>query len=259
MRAMDAKPFAHELALLPELPLREKKVAERLKELPVEAAVELLHSLVRLAETGDDDARIALLVCVELDRYEKALGYDYLAGLYVTADGMGYEDVKRLLTTSEARKRARKPGRVENEHVERTLGERTELARVTRDRDLLDRLLFDRNPLVIRTLLANPRIVERDVVKIAAMRPTSPKILDEIVRSGRWSPRYGVKKALVLNPYSPVNTAISLLTFLNAPDLDDVAASVEVSDALRSAARDLLARRARGGSGEDGPPSGMSS
>ena len=66
MHPMDAKPFAHELALLPELLLREKKVAERLKDLPVEAAVELLHALVRLAETGDDDARIALLACVGL-------------------------------------------------------------------------------------------------------------------------------------------------------------------------------------------------
>ena len=254
---MDAKPFAHELALLPELPLREKKVAERLKDLPVEAAVELLHSLVRLAETGDDDARIALLACVELDRYEKALGYHYLADLYVTADGMGYEEVKRLLTTSEARKRPRKTGRVENEYVERTLGERTELARVTRDRDLIDRLLYDRNPLVIRMLLANPRIVERDVVKVAAMRPTSPKILDEVVRSGRWSPRYAVKKALALNPYSPVNTAISLLTFLNRPDLDQVSESSEVSDSLRSAARELIARRARGGGGDG--PSGLSS
>jgi hypothetical protein len=252
---MDAKPFAHELALLPELPLRERKVAERLRELPPEATVELLHDLVRLAEDKDEDARVALLACVALNRYEPVLGYEYLAQLYVSADDKGYADVKRLLATSEVRKRSKGSARVENEHVEKTLGERKELARVTRDRDLLDRLLFDRNPEVIKVLLKNPRIIERDVVKIGAMRPTSPRLLDEILRSPRWSPSYGVKKALAQNPYLQTNTAISLLSFLLAQDLKLIAESIELSDSVRGAAKELLARRS---GSPDEPGGGLS-
>ena len=240
---MDAKPFAHELALLPELRQREAKVCERLEELPVEAAVELLHDLVRLAETADDDARVALLACVGLQRYEKTLGYEWLAQLYVSADDRGYEDVKGLLATSQVARKPAKGGRVENEYVEKTLGERKSLARNTRDRDLIDRLMFDRNPEVIRQLLLNPRVIERDVVKIAAMRPTRPTVLYEIVRSPRWSPNYAGKKALALNPYFPVNDAISLLPFLVKQDLEAIAADSEVHERVSTAARDLLDRR----------------
>jgi hypothetical protein len=250
---VDSKPFARELALLPELPLREKKVSERLRDLPVDAVVELLHDLVRLAETGDDDARIALLACVGLQRYEKDLGYERLAAFYAEADQHGYEDVKRLLTTSEVRRRAGKGGPRENPFVEKTLGERKSLARGSRNRDLLDRMLFERNPEVMRVLLNNPRIIERDVVKVAAMRPSSPALLAEIVRSPRWAPNYTVKKALASNPYFPVNDAISLLTFLAKQDLEDLAGALDIHERVATAARSLLEKRRRGGGSEEPP------
>lgn len=249
---MDAKPFAHELALLDDLALREKKVAERLAELPVDAAAELLHDLVRLAEDNDAEAEVALLACVKLDRYEPVLGYEWLAQLYVAADDRGYPEVKRLLSTSEVRKRAPKDPRDENRFVERTLGERKELARNTRDRDLLDRLLFDRNPEVIRVLLDNPRVIERDAVKIAAMRPAPAEVLEVVLRSRRWSKCYTVKKALAFNPYLAVNTAVSLLSFLLAPDLRQAVQSTELAEPVRDAARGLLARRE--GNEDPGPP-----
>ena len=248
---MDAKPFAREIALLSDPGIREAKVLERLRELPVDAAVELLHDLVRLAEGEDVDARIALPYCVGLTRFEKQLGYEWLAHLYVSADDRGYAEVKRLLATSEVSKRARQDGRIDNEYVEKTLGERKELARKTRDRDLIDRLLFDRNPEVVRQLLGNPRVVERDAVKIAAMRPTTPAVLEEVLRHPKWSRRYAVQKALALNPYLPANNAISLLRLLVASDLRQAEASTELARSIRDAARDILARRggddARGG------------
>ena len=242
---MDAKPFAHELALLPELLQREAKLVERIQELPVGAAVELLHELVDLAAVGDEEARVALAPCVGLARFEAELGYERLADLYIAADERGYDDVKRLLSSTEVKKKPPK-GAVENEFLERTLGERTALARSTRDRDLLDRLLRDRNPKVIHNLLLNPRIVERDVVQLAATRPSSPAVLHEVLRSAKWSTRLAVRKALALNPYLPVGEAVTILPMLTAPDLEDVAAALEVSDAVRDAAREVLARRRPG-------------
>lgn len=247
--------------MLPELPQREAKVCERLKDLPVDAAVELLHDLIRLAENADEDARLALLACVSLPKFIDALGYEKLSQLYVEADDKGYDDVKGLMTTSEVRKRAPRDGRVENEFVEKTLGERKALARSSRDRDLLDRLLFDQNPVVIRELLRNPRIIERDVVKLASMRPSTPDRLYEVLRHPKWSAEYRVKKALAFNPYLPVNDAISLLPFLLAQDLREAASDHELHAKVAAAAREMLDRRARAADGEDegGSSSGLPS
>lgn len=239
---MDAKPFAHELALLAEVAQREAKIVERLRDLPAEAAVELLHGLVTLAESADPEARIALQCCVGLSRFEDELGYERLAELYIAADERGHADVKRLLSRTEVKKKP-PAGGSENEFVERTLGERTALARTTQDRDLLDRLVHDRNPKVIENLLLNPRLVERDVVSLAALRPTSPAVLHVILRSTKWSPRYAVKKALALNPYFPVGEAITLLPMLTSPDLEEVSTTHDIADAVRDTAREVLARR----------------
>lgn len=239
---MDAKPFAHELALLKEAPQRDAKLVERLRDLPVEAAVELLHELVTLASTADVEARIALSCCVGLSRFEDELGYEHFAALYIAADEREYEDVKRLLSRTEVKRKPPKRGS-DNELVEKTLGERTALARSTRDRDLLDKLARDKNPRVIQNLLLNPRLVERDVVAIAAMRPTTPDVLEQVVRSARWNTRYAVKKALALNPYLPVGEAATLLAMLASPDLEEAAQLPDVAEAVRETAREILARR----------------
>ena len=59
-----------------------------------------------------------------------------------------------------------------------TLGERKSLARRP-DRAMLDRLLHDPHPDVIRRLLRNPRLTEDDVVRLAARRPGRPEVLVE--------------------------------------------------------------------------------
>lgn len=246
---MDAKPFARELACLREPAQREAKLLERLQELPPEAAVEVLHGLVQLAATSDEDARVALGTCVGLSRFEKALGYERLAELYLAADDRGYDEVKRMLRAHEVKKKPPRDG-VENEFLEKPLGERTELARTTRDRNLLDRLLRDRNPRVVANLLLNARLVEADAVLLAASRPATPAVLHEVMRSNRWFPRVAVKKALALNPYLPVGEAVAILPVLPGPDLEEIAASLEVADAVRETAREILARRRSNGTEE---------
>src|SRR5262249_15019945 len=99
-----------------------------------------------------------------------------------------------------------------------TLGERKQLARGAR-RELLDRLLRDPDPQVIRLLLGNPRLTEPDVVVIASRRPTHRDIQREVFASRRWIAGYRVKRTLVLNPWTPTDLAIRLLTFLTEPDL----------------------------------------
>lgn len=135
-----------------------------------------------------------------------------------------------------------------------TLGERKMAARA-RDRDVLDRLLRDPHPAVILHLLSNPRIIEDDVVRLAARRPTFPDVQRVIARSARFGVRQRVRFALVNNPFTPPEIATPLLSLLNRHELDLVASTPELSRNVRAAAMDLLGRRpplppGEGGEGE---------
>lgn len=104
---------------------------------------------------------------------------------------------------------------------------------------VLDRLLHDRDPRVIAALLDNPRLAERDVVKIAAMRPTRAEVLACIAGHPRWATRYRVRKALAFNPATPLPLARALLPTLLHQDLVELAGSAVVAPLLRDAVRSL--------------------
>lgn len=108
------------------------------------------------------------------------------------------------------------------------------------DRQVLDRLLHDPEVPVIRNLLLNPRLVERDVVQLAARRPTDPEVQRTIFAAPRWIRCYAVKRALVLNPYTPTELSIRLLGFLTLPDLKSLDQTPTLPLAVRAAARELV-------------------
>lgn len=107
---------------------------------------------------------------------------------------------------------------------------------------LLDRLLFDPDPRVVRTILGNPRLTEAEVVKLAASRRASPEALEVIAQDDRWIARYPVKVALANNPATPLRVVLGLLPYLLHQDLRAVAAG-SPRDAVRDQAMSLLARR----------------
>jgi hypothetical protein len=117
-----------------------------------------------------------------------------------------------------------------------TLGERKALARKN-DRELIARVLRDPHPDVIRILLGNPALVERDVVRLCARRPVSADVIREVFRSPRWMVRYEVRRAIVLNPYSPLSISMRLSRLLTRQDAHRVAESGELHADLRAACR----------------------
>jgi hypothetical protein len=182
------------------------------------------------------DAELALTPAVLLD-----LPYDRLMELYDAAKSAGMADTaSRLL--------AGRPGagadETTNPHLELSAGERTAAARGG-DRDQLDRLRYDRDPRVIAALLDNPRITERDVVRIAAMRPTSGAILERIAAHPRWSSRYRIRKSLAFNPATPLALARQLLPTLLRQDLAELAGSGAVPTDIRDEIEAVLRRRPR--------------
>jgi hypothetical protein len=123
-----------------------------------------------------------------------------------------------------------------------TLGERKALARRP-TRKAMEKLFADPHPMVIRTLLVNPKVVEDDVVRLAARRPVESGVLAEVARSPRWAHRVRVRIAIVLNPDTPLELSIPLLALLVRPELELVSSASSLAPALRAAALDLLERR----------------
>jgi hypothetical protein len=123
-----------------------------------------------------------------------------------------------------------------------SLGERKSFAR-SPQRYLLTRLLGDPSPDVIRNLLASPRVTEKDVVRIASRRPTTPAILGVIFDSRRWIASYRVKVALIANPYLPPEVGIKLVPALLRQDLRALAGDNLIHPDVRQAMREMLARR----------------
>lgn len=113
-----------------------------------------------------------------------------------------------------------------------TLGERKSLARRP-DRQLMQRLLLDPNPSVIRNLLANSRVTEDDVLTLAARRPISEQLIEELLRHPKWSTRRRIRMAIVLNPSCPTSIGFALSISLMRSELRVLAQSTEVSQDLR--------------------------
>jgi hypothetical protein len=123
-----------------------------------------------------------------------------------------------------------------------TLGHRKSLAKSSR-MNVIRKLLKDQEPAVIRDLLLNARLTEAEILKIASLKPTSPRVLEEIFRSPKWVARYRVKKALICNPYCPPSIAVHLLKFLLVGDLREIAGFENLHTAVKEATHRLLAER----------------
>lgn len=115
------------------------------------------------------------------------------------------------------------------------------------DRKVLDKLLSDPDPMVVDNLLNNPKITERDILKMASKRPNSPEILRIISVHRAWSKRYLVRKAIALNPYAAPAVSIALLDFLMATDLKLIAGDKTLHPEVKTAAGELIKKRGTGG------------
>lgn len=138
--------------------------------------------------------------------------------------------------------------------VSDSLGHQKTKARTTTNKDVLTRLLTISHPDVIRNALLNPRLTEPLVVNVAARRPTRPEPLVEIFKSPKWGVRHLVRRALVFNPYLPLEIGSKIVPLLNENDLRELSNDKQVHQSLRDQADELLraSKVRRGGT----PPPG---
>jgi len=176
----------------------------------------------------------------DIKRLAKHVGYDKMAEVYTLARSKDYPEVIRLMQEIPA---ARSLGDEELDEdpvlKEMTLGTKRQKARL-RDRDMINRLCHEQDPVVIQHLLLNPIITLQQVVRIASKRPTSAAILWVVFRDRKWINHYVVKKTLINNPYTPTQISLSQLNFLLEQDLEDIAENQLLHPLVREAAVELI-------------------
>lgn len=216
------------------------------------AWVEALEAIVTRAQVMNDVDTLRALECATHAAADPALPYERRQALYEAAIARGMPAIARLfLTTSPAVDMP--PQLVKQLGPERplkptgrplTLGERKSLAR-THDREKILLMIRDPHPSVVAILLDNPHVTESDIVKIAARRPGVPETLGLVAAHARWSVRHAVKRALVMNPATPLADAIRIVTTLRAAELAELAADPALPEPLRTHAAELRAATQR--------------
>ena len=205
-----------------------------------------LDNILARAHLVDDADTLLALECITHATADPALGYAARQRLYEAAIERNLPAIARLfLTTSptspipaQLQKQLGPERPLKPTGRPLTLGERKALARTHR-RDELRLLLRDPHPAVVAILLDNPHVTEADIVTVAALRPAAPEALAKIAAHPRWSLRHAVKRALVLNPATPLADAIRLATTLRPHELAEIAADPALREALRAQAAEV--------------------
>ncbi len=228
------------LARIADPELRLHRFGEHLRaRSPQEAAWTVAEVWGRVA-AGQRLAQTVSLGLLDARRLARVLGADYLKAVQAVLEAAG--DVSAGLFSQSGAHPALP--REEDETAPRPkepVGYRISLARRPAA-PVVDRLLFDPDARVVRTILGNPRLTEAEVVKLAASRRTRPEVLEVIAQDDRWIARYPVKVALAHNPTTPLRVVLGLLPYLLHQDLRAVAAGSS-RPAVREQAASLLSRR----------------
>lgn len=229
--------LARRLSALAEPALREQVLLEYLLANEPVRTVPVLAELYTYGTRGGPPFNVGLLALVGVLGHDQ-LSYERRASLYAAAREAGLTALQELFLSSRPASSTVAASSPASPDRMLTLGHRKWLARSS-DRDTMEKLLRDPEPEVIPILLRNPRLTEREVVALAARRPTTAELQWCVFEARRWITRYAVKRALVLNPYTPTDLALRLLAFLNRVDLRLVRDSPGLPLPLRQAASRL--------------------
>jgi hypothetical protein len=231
------------LLSLQELTLRRTWLLDHVQQMPVLEAAPLLDALCKSAERGDPAAREALVAWVV--GLVQLGDCPWVTALRQTSVDDGLLSLNRLLrpvTQAHATTESMPPVPDYGMGRELTVGERRSLARRP-NRRAFERLLSDPHPLVVRTLLHNPRLTEDDVVRLAVRRPLRSAVIDELAQCPDWLVRPRVRMTLLHNPGTPGYVTLPLLALCKRDELVEVLENTAVNAVLRTTARELLDRR----------------
>ena len=221
--------------------MRKHFLVAKFRVMEDEEIAEAIYRMQSIALAGDSEARVVVASGLDAGLILRKLGKVRVGRIYHEAKRRGYLNVCNLFRSLRPLK---SPEGDEEAFLkyglpDLTVGERKAAAR-SRDPNMLARVGYDPDPLVIRQLLKNPRVIEKMVVTITARRPNRPEVLEIVYRSAKWRARPEVRRALVRNPYTAPHLAMALVPMLNRQELEDVAYDGNIHPEVREAAENAL-------------------
>jgi hypothetical protein len=113
------------------------------------------------------------------------------------------------------------------------------------DKEFRSILIKDSNREVFMSVLNNPGLKEAEVEMLAKNTGTSADILRAIANNREWVTNRNIVHALVMNPKTPVNLSIRFLPRLGRKDIEFIAKSRSLPQALRNNARRIVSAKSR--------------
>jgi hypothetical protein len=102
-------------------------------------------------------------------------------------------------------------------------------------------LIRDPNKVVAAAVLSCPKLTETEIEAFARQANVSEEVLRTIGTSRAWTRSYTVVSGLVRNPKTPPAISLTLMSRLNERDVKGLATDRNVPEALRLAARKVIA------------------
>lgn len=245
-----AERLVQSLASVSEPKMRSSVFFKKLCPLSDEGIVEVLNIIFNRAnrERGLDADIIEIFL--DQSELENNIGEERLRRLHSTASDKGYSVVIDLLGGINHLKD--KEWDIREDRIydfdERTIGERKSYASSS-DPDMISKLIHDPEPMVVERLLQNPRVTEKDVLKIITRRPVNPELIKVVSNSQKWNTSYTVRDAIVRNPYSPASLALKILPSIMKQDLIEISRDGSLTALIRN--RALLLLKQKSGNTED--------
>ncbi len=150
------------------------------------------------------------------------------------------DSLDQLLTRSKQGETAVAPEEVEHlsmlQRIGRMrVGERIKLAmRGNREERMV--LIRDRSKLVSLAVLESPKVNDSEMENFAAMKNVQETVLRAISTKRNYIKNYGVLRALVNNPKTPLDAALPLLSHLLVKDLRGLSVNKNVNETVRKLA-----------------------
>ncbi|MDD2852714.1 MAG: hypothetical protein PHY09_12560 [Desulfuromonadaceae bacterium] len=119
------------------------------------------------------------------------------------------------------------------------IGEKIKMA-LTGDKEWRSILVKDANKLVSSGVIKNPRITEGEVLTLVKSGIQNDEIMRLICANKEWVKKHKIRKALIENSRTPVQSAMRFLGTMGEKDLASLAKSKNISTVISTMAKRLL-------------------
>ncbi len=119
------------------------------------------------------------------------------------------------------------------------IGEKIKMA-LSGDKEWRSILVKDTNKLVSGSVMKNPRITEAEVIKLIKAGIQNDEIMRLICANKEWVKNYQIRKSLIENNRTPVQSAIRYLATMSEKDLSGFAKSKNIASVVSTMAKRML-------------------